>query len=718
MLIRRQVLPRSRVLPPVLLGFALGLTVPPALPAQAFLSISPRATNQGQVELRWPSKVGERYTIWASTNLVNEFEMLSSGLQATQPENVWWADRSAANFKFFRLSTDGAGPQPANVVTNGDFSNGLTKWTPVINSAVDANIAVVSGEAVTTIGTNAGTPVQLQLIQTGISLTNGRTYTLRFDARSLPLGRPIDARITSTNSAPRTNYLQQDSIVITPSMTTYTVVFVMTNTTDPAARVVFNFGGDTNDVTLDNVVFHEGKSFQNRGESYELARRMGAGNNFMAAWAVGGKAAPEDAALLNRSHFNHCRIGYKMDELCGAGPNYVIPTNEMRQLQDIVDNCLDEGLIAVVDPIHNWANGPGYATNDLPKLVKIWQQVAARFANYPLDMVVFEIMNEPHSGSNISNIIANALPAIRAFPGNQQRQVIVSGEGFSTRQALINAFNNDWIPANDANLIGTFHYYDPRVFTVQGDPAGPLTNVFWGATTEVAQVDMDFDAVSAANNDWAARHAVEPLPIYLGEFGVDNFAPAADRKRWLARIRMAAEQRGFAHAHWAMYNNEPDAKGMGPWTTAVINNPSLRTFDAAPLEALMTHYEAESQAFSAGVTSSAVEPGFIGTGYAKFPVATGTNVYCEINGYIPTDDAYAVEIRYAATTARTLTLKSLSNAGTTVQSRGLLFPATGGSNCWAIARVTVNFQAGENARLRIIADPDAGPSIDYVRFTR
>jgi endoglucanase len=691
------------------------------LNAQSGPILSVMATNPGLIEVRWPSKVGERYVMEASTNLAGGFQSYADGLEATPPQNVWWARRHEASHRTFRLATKGAPAAPVSMVTNGTFNAALSAWNVNINAAATAVIIQTNGEALALISSNSPTPTHIQLIQGGIPLTNGRTYTLKFDARSIPGARTIQTRFTAASS-PFTKYFGNDSIELSPAMSSYTVTFMMTNATDPAARVVFNLGGDTNnnDVAIDNVMLVEGEWFPQRYAAYEVNRRMAAGNNFMAAHAASYKGAPEDYALLNQYHFAHCRIGYKMDEVAGSAPNHTIPATEMQELEDLVDYCLAQGLIAVLDPIHNWANGPGYSTNDLPKLVKIWQQVATNFAGYPPDMVVFEIMNEPNSGNNVSNIIANALPAIRAIPGNQQRQVIVSGEGFSTRQALINAFSNDWIPANDANLIGTFHYYDPRDFTKQGDPnENPAqTNVFWGTPAEVALVDSNFDAVITANNEWAARHAVEPLPIYLGEFGVDNFAPAAERKRWLARIRMAAEKRGFSHAHWAMYNNARDAKGMGPWTATQIDNPATRTFDADPAEALTTRFEAETQSLSGGVTISTVEPGYTGTGYAQFPGGTGTNVYCEINGYIPTTDAYVVQVRYASATPATLTLTSRNDSGSAVQTQGVAFPATGGANDWAVLNVTQNFAAGENARFRIVADTDTGPALDYVRWTR
>jgi hypothetical protein len=686
--------------------------------AQQELTIQPRDPSFDQIELRWPSQVGKEYQVRKSEDLNAGFGNVSSGLQATPPQNVWWADREEVGLNLFQLVTTVETPDSPNLLQNGDFSNGLTGWNQFINAAVSASLDVVNGELVAGIA-NGGSAGQIQLIQPGFQLGNGRSYSLQFDARSIPSARTLQVRFTSTNSgAARVTYFANNAVAITPSTTRYTVTFTMNDPTDSYARVVFNLGGDNNDVVLDNVVLQENAPVAQRAASFEMVRRLGTGNNFMAAKAIQGHGAPEDYTLLNSHHFSHCRIGYKMDEKAGAGPSYTLPTLDLQRLQDLVDSCLAEGLIAIVDPVHNWANGPGYTDPaDVPKLQKIWEQVASHFAGYPLDRVVFEIMNEPNNGDNITNIITTGLAAIRTVPGNEQRQVIVSGEGFSTRQALINAFNDDEIPTDDPNLIGTFHYYDPRPFTKQGDPSGPLTNINWGSSADIGDVDAAFDEVVAANSAWATRNSTEPLPIYMGEFGVDNFALEADRKRWLARIRMAAENHGFAAAHWNMYQNSDSAKGMGPWGSTYINNPGLRSFDAAPAEALITRYEAEEATLSGGVVSSADQPGFSGSGYAAYPPATGANIYCEVNGYIPTDGGYIVEIHYAAAFATTLTLTTLNNTAATVDSQAVLFPATGGANSWATLEVPLTFEAGEDARLRILADLNPGPAIDHVRFT-
>ena len=188
------------------------------------------------------------------------------------------------------------------------------------------------------------------------------------------------------------------------------------------------------------------------------------------------------------------------------------------------------------------------------KLSNIWLQVAEEFATDSVDQVYFEIVNEPRDNNshyhNVEELTRTGLGAIRGISGNETRTVIVCGDGFSTRQALIDEFDNNRIPVDDPYLIGTFHYYDPFTFTKQGanDPAsGKIPGNTWGTTNEFLQVETDFDAVVSANTNWAARNNTQPLPIYMFLFGVDIEVDNhhSDRKKWLSWIRMQAEKEVF-----------------------------------------------------------------------------------------------------------------------------------------------------------------------------
>jgi endoglucanase len=461
-----------------------------------------------------------------------------------------------------------------------------------------------------------------------------------------------------------------------------------------------------------------------RTAAYDFSRRMGAGNNYMAAKVVGGYAAPEDFQLLRRHRFTHCRIGYKAYNYCDATAPYTIDPARMSQLKDAVDDCLAEGLVAIVDPIHYWAYvgdvvGP-YEDAHLPMLVSLWEQIAAAFADYPLDTVAFEIMNEPHGATDLDAIVTNCLAAIRGVAGNESRICIVSGTGFSTREALIRAFDDDVFPTDDHFLVGTFHYYDPKTFTKQGDDP---SLVYWA---DGGSSDSDFDVpannldeVAAANHNWADRHGVVPLPIYMGEFGCDNKAPQPDRMRWISWLRFMAEERGFSWAHWNMYRDDDASKGMGPWNSLEKTDPSKRSFQAYMVEGLLTHYEAEEGAFSGGTAAASDGLGYSGTGYVSFPAgAVGSDVHVTVACYVPRDDSYAAVIRYSSDVDRELTFQTLDYTGGLIQERGVIFPTTGGLSDWASTSVTCDFSATTSTLVRLIADSAPGPKIDWIKITK
>lgn len=463
--------------------------------------------------------------------------------------------------------------------------------------------------------------------------------------------------------------------------------------------------------------------YTERAAAHRLSRRLGRGNNFMAAKAIQGNGAPVDYSLLRESGFNHCRIGYKLDEFVSVSDNYLVPSAHLEEIKRLVDACLAEGLIAIVDPVHHWANGPGYTDNeaDRTKLGRIWEQVADYFSEYDTEQVVFEIINEPHDSvakddvDNVARIIEIGLGAIRGSAGNDERIVIVCGDGFSTRQALIDSLDNGDIPGDDPYLIGTFHYYDPRPFTKQGEDG---TFVSWGTEAEFNEVSDKFDEVVAANNRFAERNQTEPLPVYLGEFGVDNAAPEGDRTRWLSWVRMQAEARGFSWAHWNMYNNSSNSKGMGPWTSTQRDDPTTRSFDAAPLEGLVGLYQFEDGTLGGGSIVSDSEPGYSGSGYIAFPQTTGLGVWARADSvFIPKSGAYLAEIHYACAEDRTVRIVTNTEVMTNV-----VFPATGGSDSWSTLRIELLFTASsghdtDTESIKIVSDPDVAPNLDWVNIT-
>ena len=699
------------------------------------LSIEQRASNTDQIQLEWPSQTGMAYSIYQSESLESAFTVQSENMQATPPQNTWWADKASFEKRFFKVQAYGEAPSAINA--NYDFLEGTDNWITSINEAnAIADISVIGGELSVNITSGGSSRSHIFIRQFGIPFVGNQTYTLLFDARATA---PRDIRVNIRDENTTTNFFPSTNITISniDQMQTYRLTFTATSPDTSNGRLTFLLGNDDNALYFDNIRIFEGTGNIERSAAHRMNTRLFRGNNFMAAKAVNDQGALDDYSLLNNSGFSHCRIGYKMDEVASTAPNYALPNEDLQILQKMVDWCLEEGLIAVIDPVHNWANNnnTGGAVafaateEDYNKLGKIWEQVADHFAGYDNDSVVFEVFNEPHNGHDVARIISTSLSSIRSSLGNEERIVIVPGDGFSTRQALIDAFDNDEIPFDDLYLIGTFHYYDPFSFTKVSN-TNPGYNPVWGTTAELAQVATDFDAVVSANNSWATRNLTEPLPIYLGEFGVDNEADnqGSDRKKWLSWIRMQAEARGMSWAHWNMYQNQPATKGMGAWTTGsngTIQNPSTRAFDEGPLEALVGHYEFENGSLYNGLEVNGQYPGFKGNGYVKFPETIGNGIFIRSEDlYIPVSATYAVKIHYSSDTNRTLRVLSgnfidgsFAPANAVGSAVDHVFPATGGHDSWGTQTVNLYFEAGLAPQLKIVANTEPGVSLDWLEIS-
>ena len=708
--------------------------------------------NADRIELHWPSLVNQTYEILVSTNLVEGFTSAHQ-VQATPPENDWFID-TEGNSVFYQL-TDGSltnipsiSPTFSNLLENSTMESDISEWNFNANAnTAQASASWSNGELFVDI-TNGGSQQQHVFVrQIGLSLESGRTYTLTFDIRS-DTSRTCSMFIQ--NQADFTlKYLEVNQLSIGTQSSSLRYTFTMNDASDSNARIHFGFGGNNGNIWLDNVILSlhvtDGQPGDMRVVARERNRRLHRGNNFMAAKAVQGHGRLEDYELLNEHHFSHCRIGYKLDEKVSDSNGYLVPPSDMQNLRNMVDWCKQMGLIAIVDPVHNWMaddSGDTFSsstdstawTEDLLKLSNIWLQVAEEFATDSVDQVYFEIVNEPRDNNshyhNVEELTQTGLGAIRGISGNETRTVIICGDGFSTRQALIDEFDNDRIPVDDPYLIGTFHYYDPFSFTKQGanDPAsGKIPGNTWGTTNEFLQVETDFDAVVSANTAWAARNNTQPLPIYMGEFGVDNEADNyhTDRKKWLSWIRMQAEKRGFSWAHWNMYQNAATAKGMGPWGwqyyTSNANQKLPRYFDADPVEALVGRYEFEDGSRGGNVQYTNEYAGFSGTGYASYPTDIGWGVFAQIDDiFIPKDDTYKIKILYSSDQERTLRVESReSNNGTqTGLSAQQVFPSTGGNSSWNFLEIDMLFNAGESNTLRVIALEDQGVQLDWIHVTQ
>ncbi|WP_341891746.1 glycoside hydrolase family 5 protein [Variovorax sp. YR752] len=278
-----------------------------------------------------------------------------------------------------------------------------------------------------------------------------------------------------------------------------------------------------------------------------LERSINFGN--MLDHAREGMAGPmlrdEFITLTAQAGFTAIRLPVRWDARAGIQPPYRIAPDFFERVDGIVQLALKHKLAIVLD-MHHYANMMLEPAAERERFLAIWRQVAEHYRDAP-QTVLFELLNEPNrelTRERWNEALAAVLPVIRA--SNPQRTLIVGGGDWNSGPAL----EDLKLPADDRNLIATFHYYEPMAVTHQGaewvSGAGAWVGTTWsGTSAQTRKLRDDFDRVQR----WAER---EKRPVLLGEFGAYSRADQATRIAWTRAVREQAEARGFSWAYWEL----------------------------------------------------------------------------------------------------------------------------------------------------------------------
>jgi endoglucanase len=262
------------------------------------------------------------------------------------------------------------------------------------------------------------------------------------------------------------------------------------------------------------------------------------------------------------------RLPVDLLHMAGPAPAYELDPLFLRFLDLAVDRAEAAGLHLVID---NHTFDPAVDTDPAiePVLLAAWRQTARHFRNRS-DLVLYEVQNEPHG---ISDAVWNAIQgrAVDAIRAEDPAHAIVVGPGGW------NGYNNlALMPVYaDTNLIYTFHFYDPFLFTHQGaswtDPPGTdLSGVpypwdaarmpglpaslkgTWWQDVYGAYPGQGNAAYVKSLLDVAVRFGTQrKVPLWCGEFGAYQIhSTSADRARWLAVVRSYLEEKGIAWTLW------------------------------------------------------------------------------------------------------------------------------------------------------------------------
>jgi len=276
----------------------------------------------------------------------------------------------------------------------------------------------------------------------------------------------------------------------------------------------------------------------------------------------------EDIENIRDMGFDHIRLPINLHAMTGPGPEYRVEDLLFTFLDDVADWCEEAGLHLILDN-HTFDPAVDTELGVGEVLLKVWPQMALHFRDRG-PLIHYEILNEPHgiSDEDWNRIQGEVIDAIRSV--DSVHSIVVGPAGWSSPHNL------DHMPVYaDTNLIYTWHYYDPFLFTHQGaswtspsmvslagipypysssempalpeDLRGSWVESAFSEYSQSAQITSMLQTLTLAS-DFSRERSV---PVWCGEFGVYRInADPQDRARWYADMNTLFKMRDLAWTMW------------------------------------------------------------------------------------------------------------------------------------------------------------------------
>ena len=283
--------------------------------------------------------------------------------------------------------------------------------------------------------------------------------------------------------------------------------------------------------------------------------------------------------------FDHVRI--PIDEVQMFHEDGTKDEEAFQLLHNALDLCGKYDLRAVVD-LHI-LRSHNFNAQDKPlfyeraaqeAFYECWRQISGELKDYPVDMVAYELMNEPVADDpeDWNKIVGECYSAVREL---EEKRVIVIGsnmwQSFNTASQLA-------LPEDDPNIILSFHYYNPMLLSHYQaswmdlrEYTGPVTYPGDVVTPE------EFESLSDRNMELAKPYAGQQygknrfaaefgevvavakkygIPVYCGEYGCLSVESNAEsRYRWLTDMNDVFDSLSIARAVWC-YREGPVGFGI------------------------------------------------------------------------------------------------------------------------------------------------------------
>lgn len=295
-----------------------------------------------------------------------------------------------------------------------------------------------------------------------------------------------------------------------------------------------------------------------------------------------------------QAHFDDFIVEDDIRHIAGLGLDHVRLPVDYNWIEDEAGNPIEAGLRHIDDCVR-WCERAGlHLLLDLHKafgytfdpldanadreiffhdaalqqrFIALWRRLARRYGGHA--SVAFDLLNEvvsPNVAEAWNGIVDRAVAAIREIAPDTW--IVVGGVCYNNVKSVPLL-----APPRDGRVVYNFHCYEPMIFThqkaywVEGMPSD--LDVAYPDSLERYQAlsgQLSFDlagAIAGEKVDALGPQFFEALfapairaaeqngaPLYCGEYGVIDRAPAEDALRWHADIAAVFDRHGIGRALW------------------------------------------------------------------------------------------------------------------------------------------------------------------------
>jgi len=217
--------------------------------------------------------------------------------------------------------------------------------------------------------------------------------------------------------------------------------------------------------------------------------------------------------------------------------------------------------------------GPdGNALWDVPqnqeRLLALWRAIAERYKDEPI-IAGYDLLNEPDVSSSAAQWQELAQRLVTGIREVDPNHLLVVERTNAVNQVYNWDGNMNWFLVDDPNVLYTFHFYGPFLFTHQyadwlglGD-GGPYPDSGRMERTDRSKQTFSRgrEYLEAALQEYAGFGERNDVPIYLGEFGAIRYAFEGGKNGsgWVRDVVAISKEKGF---HYSYHTYHEDLFGV------------------------------------------------------------------------------------------------------------------------------------------------------------